>query len=78
MDPYALAPDGSARDPRAFQEALREDAAKMAQLEKVSHYRPSCPVGPRGGDRSTLCAAPGALQSAVSSSSTAKIHSEGL
>jgi len=36
MDPYALAADGSARDPRAFQEALRQDAAKMAQLEKVS------------------------------------------
>jgi hypothetical protein len=36
MDPYALAADGSARDPRAFQEALRQDAAKMAQLERVS------------------------------------------
>jgi hypothetical protein len=35
MDPYALAADGSAKDPRAFQEALRQDAEKMAQLEKV-------------------------------------------
>jgi hypothetical protein len=35
MDPYALAADGSAKDPRAFQEALRQDVEKMAQLEKV-------------------------------------------
>jgi hypothetical protein len=35
MDPYALAADGSAKDPRAFQKALRQDAEKMAQLEKV-------------------------------------------
>jgi hypothetical protein len=33
--PFALAPDGSAKDCRAFQQALRSDAEKMAQLEKV-------------------------------------------
>lgn len=33
MDAFALGPDGAARDPAAFQAALRADAAKMAQLQ---------------------------------------------
>lgn len=33
--PWALGQDGAAKDPRAFQQALRQDADKMAELEKV-------------------------------------------
>lgn len=36
--PYALAADGSAKDPQAFQQALKQDADKMAQLEQVSGH----------------------------------------
>lgn len=35
--PYALTPDGSAKDPQAFQQALKQDAEKLAQLDKVSN-----------------------------------------
>lgn len=34
--PFSLAVDGAAKDPKAFQQALRQDADKMAELEKVS------------------------------------------
>jgi hypothetical protein len=34
--PWALAADGTAKDPKAFQQALRQDADKLAELEKVS------------------------------------------
>lgn len=33
--PYALAADGTAKDPQAFQQALRQDAEKLGQLEQV-------------------------------------------
>lgn len=33
-DPFALGQDGAALAPRAFQQALRDDAEKMAQLAK--------------------------------------------
>lgn len=33
--PWALAADGTAKDPKAFQQALRQDPEKMAELEKV-------------------------------------------
>lgn len=33
--PFALAADGSAKDPAAFQQALRSDAAKMQQLQQT-------------------------------------------
>lgn len=33
-DPYALNEDGTAKDPAAFQKAVREDPAKMEELEK--------------------------------------------
>jgi hypothetical protein len=32
---FALSEDGSVKDPRGFQQAIRDDAAKMAELEKV-------------------------------------------
>ena len=33
-DPFALNEDGTAKDPLAFQKALREDPAKLEALEK--------------------------------------------
>ena len=33
--PWVLAADGTAKDPKAFQQALRQDADKMAELEQV-------------------------------------------
>lgn len=33
-DSYALNDDGSAKDPKAFQQALRSDAAKMTALQE--------------------------------------------
>ncbi|GAB4813179.1 hypothetical protein N2152v2_000225 [Parachlorella kessleri] len=33
-DPFALNEDGTAKDPAAFQKALREDPAKLEALEK--------------------------------------------
>jgi hypothetical protein len=33
-DPFALNDDGTAKDPKAFQKALRDDPVKMESLEK--------------------------------------------
>jgi hypothetical protein len=34
---FTLAADGTAKDPKAFQQAIRQDADKMAELEKVTY-----------------------------------------
>jgi hypothetical protein len=43
---WALAADGAAKDPQAFQNALKQDVAKMAELQQVcvvpKETQPAC------------------------------------
>lgn len=41
---FTLAADGTAKDPKAFQQAIKQDAAKMAELEKVRSSHPRSAV----------------------------------